>query len=59
MLTDENLTSVGKLVPDVLDYTNKNTLLDFDKDVDQQLFKLIGLTKDEIEYVKEKIDTLR
>lgn len=59
LLTDENLTSVGKLVPDVLDYTNKNTLLDFDKDVDQQLFKLIGLTKDEIEYVKEKIDTLR
>lgn len=59
LLTGDALTSLGKTVPDLLDYTDKNKMLDFGKDLDQQLFKLVGLTKDEIEYVKEKIDTLR
>ena len=59
LLTDENLTSVGKLVPDLGDYTDHCPFLDFSKDINKQLFELVGLTNEEAEYVKEKIDTLR
>lgn len=51
LMTDESLTSLGKKVPDILDYSNGNTLVDFSKDLNCQLYNLIGLTDKEIEYI--------
>lgn len=59
ILTGDALTSLGKLVPDLGDYTDRCPFLDFSKDINKQLFKLVGFTNEEAEYVKEKIDTLR
>lgn len=59
ILTGDALTSLGKLVPDLGDYTDRCPFLDFSKDINKQLFELVGLTNEEAEYVKEKIDTLR
>ena len=54
LLTDEALTSLAKLVPDIQDYTQKNQFIDFDDDIDKQLFKLFGLTDAEKKYVIER-----
>lgn len=51
LMTDESLTSLGKKVPDVMDYSFENTLIDFTKDLDQQLFKLVGLSDEEVAYI--------
>ncbi|CAK1252904.1 Superfamily II DNA or RNA helicase (SSL2) [Fructobacillus fructosus] len=59
LLTDESLTSLGKEVPDILDYTSNNKLIDFNKDVDSQLSNLLGLTKDEFDYIVEVVDHIR
>lgn len=47
LLTDEALKTLGKMVPDLIDYTAKNKLVDFSKDIDDQLFKLIGFSEEE------------
>ena len=59
LMTDENLTSLGKKVPDILDYTNNNKYVDFTKDLDEQLFRLFELSKNEIDYVKTTIDKIK
>ena len=56
LMTDEALTSLGKRVPDILDYTSNNTLIDFNDDLNVQLFQLMGLTDEEIIYIKDIID---
>ena len=43
LLTDEALTSLGKLVPDLLDYTNDNEIIDYSQDVNLQLYRLFGI----------------
>ena len=58
ILTDENLTSLGKSVPDILDYSN-SSILDFDNNIDKQLIDLIGLTDAEFEYIKDRVDNIR
>lgn len=59
LMTDEALTSLGKLVPDLGDYSSANSLIDFDGDIDNQLEKLINLTAAETEYIKNRVDNLR
>lgn len=59
LMTDEALTSLGMLVPDIVDYKSNNKIIDFSKDLDEQLFSMIQLSDDEISYVKKQIDTLR
>ena len=54
LLTDEALTSLAKLVPDIQDYTQKNQFIDFDDDIDNQLFKIFDLTDAEKKYVIER-----
>ena len=51
-MTDEALTSLGKKVLDIIDYTDNNGLVDFSKDVNKQLYDLIGLTSDEVAYIE-------
>ena len=55
LMTDEALTALGKQVPDLLDYSDKNQIIDFSKDIDNQLNNLIGLTENEIHYIKSVI----
>lgn len=59
LMTDEALTSLGKKVPDLLDYTNDNKIIDFSKDLDTQLFTLAKCSKEETDYVKNVIDSIR
>ncbi len=44
LLTDEALTSLGKLVPDLLDYTDQNALIDYKSDVNEQLYRLFNIS---------------
>ena len=54
LLADESLSSWAKWVPDFQDYSKKNKFIDFDDDIDKQLFKLFGLTDAEKNYVIER-----
>ena len=59
LMTDEALTSLGKRVPDLIDYTNDNKMIDFSKPLDEQLFKLFDLNGNEINHIKETVDNIR
>ena len=54
LLTDEALSSLAKYVPDMLNY-NENGIIDYSKNIDEQLYSLIGLTNEEIQYLESKI----
>ena len=43
LLTDESLTSLAKKVPDLLDYSDKNGIIDYNRDVNTQLYYLFGI----------------
>lgn len=51
LMTDEALTSLGKMVPDIGDYTKNNKIIDFSKDIDMQLYGLFKITNDEQNYI--------
>lgn len=51
LLSDEALSSLGKFVPDLLDYSDKQKLIDFSDDIDKQLRKLLEITDDEFAYI--------
>lgn len=59
LMTDEALTSLAKWVPDVLDYSSNNKLINFDDDIDYQLCKLIGFNDNDFNYIKNRVDTFR
>lgn len=59
LLTDEKLTSLGKKVPDLLDYTNNNKYIDYSGDVDEQLKNIFLITDDQMDYIKRRIFNLR
>lgn len=59
LLTDEALTSLGKEVPDLQDYTDKNGFIDFHKNIDAQLCQLFGISEDEFVYIKQRVDSIR
>ena len=46
LLTDEALTSLGKLVPDLLDYTDNNGMIDYSQDINVQLYHLFGIDEE-------------
>ena len=52
LLTDESLTSLAKKVPDLLDYSDNNGIIDYDEDVDNQLYRLLGLNDEDRQYIK-------
>lgn len=58
LLTDENLTSFAKLVPDIVDYSDKS-FIDFSKDIDKQLCDEMGLSDDEHAYIVNKVKSVR
>ncbi|WP_281757786.1 Eco57I restriction-modification methylase domain-containing protein [Succinatimonas hippei] len=59
LMTDEALTSLGKKVPDLIDYTNNNSIIDFERNLDEQLYKLLGLSDNESHYIEDTIKNLR
>ena len=58
LMTDEALSSLGKQVPDLVNYNNSQ-IIDFSENLDKQLFELIDFSDKEIEYIKHRIDDLR
>lgn len=59
LLTDEALSSLAKWVPDILDYSDNNGLINFDEDIDVQLCKLINFNQNEFEYICNRVHSLR
>jgi len=55
LLTDENLSSLAKYVPDILDYTDNNTLIDFEKNISQQFYRLLKFSDKEIQYIEDSV----
>lgn len=59
LMTDEALTSLGKMVPDVVDYSDSNSYINYSKDIDSQLFSLFSMSEDEIAYMKRRVENPR
>lgn len=59
LLTDEKLSSLAKLVPDLLDYTNNQSLIDFNSDIDEQFINLLDLTSEEVQRINDRVNGLR
>ena len=59
LMTDEALTSLGKRVPDLMDYSDANTLVDFNADLNKQLYDLMELTEEEIAHIENTVNNLR
>ena len=55
LMTDESLTSLGKKVPDLMDYSANCQYIDFSDNLNAQLYDLIGLTRDEISFIESAI----
>lgn len=53
LLTDESLTSLAKKVPDLVDYTNDNGIIDYSKDIDAQLYDLFCIAEKDRLHIKE------
>ena len=53
LMTDESLTSLAKKVPDLLDYADNKGLIDFNGDVNMQLYKLFEIDNAQQKYIKE------
>lgn len=59
LLTDEALTSLGKKVPDLIDYTNNNKLIDFSRNIDAQLKEKMEISDTEFLFIKDTVDNIR
>ena len=53
LLTDESLTSLAKKVPDLIDYSDTNGLVNYNEDVNLQLYKLFDIDEKNQQYIKE------
>lgn len=61
LLSDEALSSLAKLVPDINDYTNGNGFINFSvpiADINAQLYEKYGLTDAEIAFIESKIKSI-
>lgn len=57
LMTDESLTSLGKLVPDIGKYTDDNGILDFKKDINEQLYKLFDIKEEAQKHIRYILST--
>ena len=53
LMTDESLTSLAKQVPDIMDYSDNNRLIDFAGNIDSQLNKLFGIEEKSQEHIRD------
>ena len=50
--TNEALTSLAKQVPDIGNYQDDNGIIDFSKDMNEQLYILFNISREEQSYIK-------
>ena len=55
LLTDESLTSLAKKVPDLLDYSDRNGLIDYNGDVNAMLYKLFDIDERNQQHIRETL----
>ena len=53
LLTDESLTSLAKKVPDLLDYSDNNGLIDYSGNVNDQLYTLFGIDEKNQQHIRD------
>ena len=53
LMTDESLTSLAKQVPDILNYTDNNGLIDFSSDINNQMYALFDIDRASQIHIKE------
>lgn len=56
LMTDEALSSLGKRVPDILNYKSDNGIIDFTEELNAQLYRLLDLTEEEVRYIEEVVN---
>ena len=59
LLTDESLTSLAKKVPDLLTYSDENGIIDYNRDVNTQLYELFKINKKNQEHIHNVLLVLR
>ena len=59
LMTDESLSSLGKRVPDLMDYSNNNKFINFSKYLNEQLYIMFNLSSDEINFIETTIKSMR
>lgn len=59
LMTDEALSSLAKRVPDLTDYSDNNSYINFDMDINKQLCDLIGISNTELDYITDKVTNFR
>lgn len=57
LMTDENLSSLAKQVPDIMNYRSDNGLIDFNDDINRQLYDLFEISSENIAHIKEVLAT--
>ena len=57
LMTDESLTSLAKQVPDLLDYTDDNGIIDYNGDIHTQLYHLFNISKENQMHIREVLAT--
>ena len=57
LLTDESLTSLAKKVPDLMDYSKENPLIDYSKNINEQLYELFGIDENNQKHIKDVLAT--
>ena len=55
LLTDESLTSLAKKVPDLLDYSDRNGIIDYNGNIDFQLYNLFRIDKKNQLHIKKHL----
>ena len=53
LLTDESLTSLAKKVPDLLTYSDENGIIDYNNDINTQLYELFRIDKKNQQHIRE------
>lgn len=53
LMTDESLTSLAKQVPDLQDYSDDNPYIDFNSDVNKQLYQLFNIEAETQTHIRE------
>lgn len=53
LLTDESLTSLAKQVPDIINYTDNNGIIDFSGDINSQLYRLFNVDSTSQAHIRE------
>ena len=53
LLTDKSLTSLAKKVPDLLDYSDNNGIIDYDGDLNIQIYRLFCIDYKNQQYIRE------